>query len=206
MTRMTYQHFAKLFLTIALLFTACSTKTTHITITNNITAFTVGDYELAQVGRALSTALATPLLQYKEETNQSKKMDLLTLRKEKNDLALTLHGDIFQKGQARPETNIINLIEHIADTLKRYPHIVIQLTGNTDNDEQSQDFQELSDNRAITIAEIFYTKDSNNEIFAKGCNHNKELVKATPKDNRFSNAPIHIYLYANKEKMLDPCK
>ena len=203
---MRYKYFGTFFILHFLLFTACSSKITRTVVTNNITAFTVGDYELTQVTKELSANLSIPIHEKKLDSNQRKSLDELTLIKVDNALCLIIPGNIFNDNKAYPIENAIYVVQEITDILKKYPHIIIQVTGHTDKNEKSKHPQELSDNRAITIAEIFYARDTKNEIFAKGCAQNKPIFTNIQANKRFSNARIEIYLYANKEKMLDPCK
>jgi len=204
---MIYKRRGVLLVLSLLVFSACSHKITQTTFTkNDMTAFTAGDYEITQVAKELSTKLSIPLHQKKLDTNQSKTLDEVTLIKVDNALCLILNGKIFQENRADPIENALYIVQEITDILKKYPHIIIQVTGHTDKNEKSEHHQDLSDNRAITIAEILYKLEAKNETYAKGCADKKPLFEDDASAVELSNARVEIYLYANKEKMIDHCK
>ncbi len=192
---------------LLLFFSACSYKRTQTSLNEgNLTAFTAGDYEIAQVAKELSNNLSIPLQEKDYDTNQSIPLDEVTLIKGDASLCIILNGKIFQKNKAIPIENAIYIVQEITDIIKKYPHIIIQVTGHTDTKEETKKHQDLSDNRAISIAEILYKLDAKNETYAKGCADKKPLYSDTSKDDALSNARVEIYLYANKEKMVDHCK
>jgi len=194
-------------LILFLFFSGCSHKTTQTTLNNtSLTAFTVGDYEITQVSKELSQNLSIPLHEKGFDQNHTSTLDEVTLIKVDNALCLILNGKIFQENSASPIENAIYIVEEITDILKKYPHIIIQVTGHTDKHEDSENHQDLSDNRAITIAEILYKLEAKNDTFAKGCSDKKPLFSDKETDDALSNARVEIYLYANKEKMIDRCQ
>ncbi len=192
---------------VLLFFSACSYRITQTSLDDgDLTAFTAGDYEIAQVAKELSKSLSVPLQEKNYDTNQSTPLDEVTLIKVDGSLCLILNGKIFQKNKAIPIENALYIVQEITDIIKKYPHIIIQVTGHTDSQEETKKHQDLSDNRAISIAEILYKLDAKNETYAKGCADKKPLFSDTSKDDALSNARVEIYLYANKEKMVDHCK
>ena len=192
---------------LLLSFSACSFKRTQTSHNEgNLTAFTAGDYEIAQVAKELSESLSVPLQNKNHDANQSASLDEVTLIKVDSALCLILNGKIFQKNKAIPIKNAVYIVQQITDIIKKYPHIIIQVTGHTDSKEETKKHQDLSDNRAISIAEILYKLDAKNETYAKGCADKKPLFSNTNEDDGLSNARVEIYLYANKEKMIDRCQ
>ncbi len=189
------------------LFSACSQKQTHTLLQEgNLTAFTMGDYELELATKELSDHLSIPLQEKKIASGQRTPLDEVTLIKVDGALSLIINGKIFHKNSATPIENALYIVEEITDVLKKYPHIIIQVTGHTDRHEEAKNHQDLSDNRAISIAEMLYKLDTKNETYAKGCADKKPLFLDTDKESALSNARVEIYLYANKEKMVDRCK
>jgi flagellar motor protein MotB len=189
-----------------LLFSACSHKRIKTTLKEqNLTTFTEGDYELEQLTKELSTKLAIPL--YKGEFKQQEQpLDEITLIKINHALRLILNGLIFQPNSAKPIENALYIVQDITNILKKYPHIIIQVNGHTDPKEETKNHQDLSDNRAITIAEILYKLDTKNETYAKGCGDKKPLFQIGSASDSHVNARVEIYLYSNKEHMVDQCK
>ena len=198
---------ALILLALLLFSSACSTKRTKIVLKeSNLTTFTEGDYELTQVANTLAEDLDIPLHRQNELLKQNLPLDEVTFVKVDHALCLILNGKIFQKNRATPIENAHYIIQDIANVIKQYPHLIIQVTGHTDSHEENTKHQDLSDNRAISIAEILYKLDAKNETYAKGCGDKKPLFFSTDKEDTLSNARVEIYIYANKAKMIDRCK
>lgn len=188
------------------LFTACSQKTTYITgIENNITTFTQGDYEITQVTNELSKSLEIPIENASFYQNIDRTLGEITLIKLPSALCIILNGQIFSTGEGKPIQTATYIIEDITKIIKKYPHLVIQVTGHSDKATEHDD-QDLSDNRAISIAEILYRLEARNDTYAKGCGDRKPLFTTFSNGESISNARVGIYLYGNKEKMIDRCR
>jgi flagellar motor protein MotB len=189
-----------------LLFGGCSHKkiTTKLK-EQNLTLFTEGDYEIEELAKELSKKLAIPLYKGKLKEQEST-LDEITLIKINHALRLILNGMIFKPNSAKPIENARYIVQEITTILKKYPHIIIQVNGHTDPLEDTKHHQDLSDNRAITIAEILYKLDAKNETYAKGCGDKKPLLLNPNQNDSRINARVEIYLYSNKEYMIDQCK
>ncbi len=198
---------ALILIVVLLTFSACSYKRIKTSLNEgNLTAFTAGDYEISQVTKELSQSLSIPLYEKNYNTKQRTPLDEVTLIKVDGALCIILNGKIFQKNKAIPIDNAVYIVQEITEIIKKYPHVIIQVTGHTDAREETKKHQDLSDNRAISIAEILYKLDAKNETYAKGCADKKPLFHHIDDADELSNARVEIYLYANKEKMVDRCK
>jgi len=196
-----------LYIFIIFFFISCTQKTMQSTIqlhNSSISAITEGDYEINQAVQEISKRLSIPILDKRPVYDSDTVFDEVTMLKIDRTIHLILTGKIFQKNKAKPIENAIYIVEDIANIIKKYPHIVVQVTGHSTKMEEKP--QELSDNRAITIAEILYKKEAKNDTFAKGCADKKPLFTEHTDDDSITNARIEIYLYPNKENMRDQCK
>ncbi len=184
---------------------ACSEKRTYISrIENNITTYTAGSFEISQITEELSKLLDAPIKDSTFYQNDERTLGEVTLLKLPNSLCIILNGKIFKTGEDNPNETATYIIEDIVTILKKYPHLVVQVTGHSDKATE-HDNQDLSDNRAISIAEILYNLESRNETYAKGCGDKKPLFTTFEKGESITNARVEIYLYPNKEKMVDHC-
>jgi flagellar motor protein MotB len=190
---------------LLLLLQACSEKKSYITrMENNVTTYTAGDYEITKITSELSKLLDAPIKDQTFYQNDDRTMGEVTLLKLPNSLCVILNGQIFKTGEDKPNETATYIIEDIVTILKKYPHLVVQVTGHSNKATESND-QDLSDNRAISIAEILYKLESRNETYAKGCGDKKPLFTTFSQGESITNARVEIYLYANKEKMVDHC-
>ena len=184
---------------------ACSQKKEYIAhMENKVTTFTAGDYEITQITNELSKLLDAPIKDQTFYQNDDRTMGEVTLLKLPNSLCVILNGKIFQRGEDKPNETAIYIIEDIVTILKKYPHLIVQVTGHSDKATENDD-QDLSDNRAISIAEILYNLESRNETYAKGCGDKKPLFTTFMEGESITNARVEIYLYGNKGKMIDHC-
>ncbi len=192
---------------ILLLLQACSHKSTYSILEHErLTATTEGDFEIIEATKELAQVLGIPLYHDNKEFNKRKILDEVTLIKSQDSLRIILNGMIFQENSTVPIENSVHIIEEITKVIRKYPHLILQVTGHSDKNESSKNHQDLSDNRAISIAEILYKLDSKNETYAKGCADKKPLIKDLPRDEILTNARIEIYLYPNKANMVDQCR
>ena len=195
-----------LLLFLLLFSSACSHKTVKTSIQEeNLTAYTVGDYEIETLSKELPKALSIPL-HTKDFNPQNSALDEITLIKLDHALKLILNGMIFEPNSATPVENAVYIVQDLTSILKKYPHVVIQVTGHSDSLEKTSHHQDLSDNRAISIAEILYKLDTKNETYAKGCSDKKPLFIDNNQSDDLSNARVEITLYGNKENMIDQCQ
>lgn len=191
-----------------LFFTSCSQKTSvrSSAYKHDIHTFTQGDYELGLFTNEISKQLETPIHSHNAKKKLSAPLDEITLIKTESALRIIISGEIFDSNSATPIENATYILGDIIKVLNNYPNIIIQVNGHSDRNEEMGEHQELSDNRAITIAEILYSFESRNETYAKGCGDRKPLFGKNIEDDSISNARVEIYLYPNKEKMLDQCR
>jgi len=159
---------------------------------------------IMMVAKELASSLSIPIKNGTISQEERDNLDEITLIALPNAINLTLNGQIFEPNKSKPNDNVVPLIEEISENLKKYPQLIIQVTGHTDK-EESGVHQDLSNDRALNIAEMFYTLELPHEIFAKGCADEKPLFSKKADNKTLSNARVEIYLYADKEQMKDYC-
>jgi flagellar motor protein MotB len=193
-------------LSLIFLLQACSEKKTYLTaMHNDVKAYTAGSYEINQIIQELSKKLDAPIKDSTFYQNDDRTLGEVTLLELPNSICIILNGKIFKRGEDKPNETATYIIEDIVSILKKYPHLVVQVVGHSDKTTESNN-QDLSDNRAISIAEILYNLESRNETYAKGCSDKKPLFTTFQKGESISNARIEIYLYSNKGSMIDHCR
>lgn len=96
-------------------------------------------------------------------------------------------------------------IEKLVGVLHNYPQTLIQVVGHTDNRGSYAYNQTLSKRRARTVADILVSAGIPNPIYEKGCSYAKPVVPNTSAQNMARNRRVEIYLYPNRESMIDPC-
>jgi outer membrane protein OmpA-like peptidoglycan-associated protein len=85
----------------------------------------------------------------------------------------------------------------ISDILLRNPkQLYIVITGHATESSTPSENQHLSADRAITVAELFYTQGVRDEIFAKGC------ADKNPTTQR----EIKIFIHEDKSTIKNHCK
>ncbi len=88
----------------------------------------------------------------------------------------------------------------ISPILKEEKGLFILITGHASDNKEKQENQHLSDNRAISLAELFFNAGIRDEIFAKGCSD-----KNSDADEDI-NRKIHIYIYADRSNIVNHCQ
>ncbi len=92
--------------------------------------------------------------------------------------------------------------------IKKEDELTILITGHADNTDNNKirQKQHLSDNRAITVAELFFNKGITHEIYAKGCGDKKPKMSVIFGDNQSTDRRVEIYIYSGKSHIQDHCK
>ncbi len=94
-------------------------------------------------------------------------------------------------------------LECIIPFIKAQSPLTIQIIGHASEQNVSKS-QHLSDNRAITVAELFYNEGVRDEIFAKGCSDKKIKIISSESNNSRSQE-IEINIYTNKSYLKNGC-
>ena len=88
-----------------------------------------------------------------------------------------------------------NTVSKLADILKQYPEISIEIAGHTDSDGSEELNQKLSQARVDAVKEILVVQGINTDrLVAKGYGETKPLVPNTSKRNKRKNRRVEILI------------
>ncbi len=96
-------------------------------------------------------------------------------------------------------------IGKLVGVLKNYPQTIIQVVGHTDNRGSYAYNMTLSQKRARTVANMLINGGIPNPIYEKGCSYAKPVVPNTSPENMALNRRVEVYLYPNRESVIEPC-
>ena len=88
----------------------------------------------------------------------------------------------------------------ISPILEEKKGVFIVITGHANDNKKKQQNQHLADNRAISLAELFFNAGIRYEIFAKGCSEKSSDT------NDSINRKIYIYIYADRSNIVNHCQ
>ena len=111
-----------------------------------------------------------------------------------NYIKIDFPNKIFPKGSSIP-TESRGVLEQIAQTLKKFPTMVIQINTYSNDLIKEEENLDLANNRAFNIAEIMDNCQIKNEIFVKG--HPIEKDKNILQKNK----KLEIFLYKSIDAM-----
>jgi outer membrane protein OmpA-like peptidoglycan-associated protein len=112
---------------------------------------------------------------------------------------------MFPTNSAQPTSTARYKIQKLTSVLKNYPQTIIQVVGHTDNRGSFGYNQTLSKKRARTVANMLISSGIPNPIYEKGCSYAKPVVPNTTPENMALNRRVEIYLYPNREVIVDQC-
>ena len=92
----------------------------------------------------------------------------------------------------------------LAQLLKRYPQTIVGVAGFTDDRGSFEYNLRLSERRALAVARLLTV--NGRRPYVKGCSKLKPLVPNTNARNRALNRRVEVYLFADPNHMVDPCK
>jgi outer membrane protein OmpA-like peptidoglycan-associated protein len=94
-------------------------------------------------------------------------------------------------------------VQKVGQLLANYPQTIVGVAGFTDNVGSYAYNQSLSEKRATTVGNMLAV---NGRPFIKGCSYNKAIAPNNSSTNRALNRRVEVYLYADRNKMTDPCR
>ncbi len=96
-------------------------------------------------------------------------------------------------------------IQKLVGILRNYPSTIVQVVGHTDNRGSHTYNQKLSERRAETVARIIKSAGVPNEVYKKGCSYDKPVVPNTSEENMSLNRRVEIFLYPDKNFVVNQC-
>jgi len=113
---------------------------------------------------------------------------------------------MFATNSAIPTPSARAEIQNMLPVFRKYPNMIIQTVGHTDN-RGSYDYNlRLSEQRALSVGNILKYGGINNPIYSKGCSFSKPIVPNTNSRNWALNRRVEVYLYPNQQAVIDPCR
>lgn len=110
---------------------------------------------------------------------------------------------MFATDSSKLQVNARTKVQKVGQLLANYPQTVVGVAGFTDN-VGSYDYNlGLSQKRASSVANLLAV---NGKPFTKGCSYNKAIVPNDSAKNRALNRRVEVYLYADSNRMTDPCR
>jgi len=113
---------------------------------------------------------------------------------------------MFATNSAIPTPSARAEIQNMLPVFRKYPNMIIQTVGHTDNRGGYQYNLRLSENRASSVGNILKNGGINNPIYSKGCSFSKPIVPNTNSRNWPLNRRVEVYLYPNQQSVIDPCR
>lgn len=110
---------------------------------------------------------------------------------------------MFATGSSKLQSNARYKVDKVAKVLQNYPQTVVGVAGFTDTVGSYEYNQGLSERRAATVSNILAV---NGRPFTKGCSYDKAIAPNNTAGNRALNRRVEVYLYADRNKMTDPCR
>ncbi len=110
---------------------------------------------------------------------------------------------MFASGSANLQSRAKSKVKKVGQLLANYPQTVVGVAGFTDDQGSYSYNQGLSERRANTVANLLAV---NGYPKTKGCSYDKAIVPNNSAKNRGLNRRVEVYLYADRNKMSDPCR
>ena len=110
---------------------------------------------------------------------------------------------MFATGSSKLQSNAKYKVQKVAQVLQNYPQTVVGVAGFTDNVGSYEYNLRLSQRRAATVSNMLAV---NGRPYTKGCSYNKAIVPNDSAKNRALNRRVEVYLYADRNRMSDPCR
>jgi len=131
----------------------------------------------------------------------------------KRDIIVSKHADyvkimfrdrmMFASGSSTLQARAKAKVRKVGQLLGNYPQTVVGVAGFTDNDGSYGYNQKLSQRRAGTVGGLLAV---NGRPYTKGCSYDKALVANTSSKNKALNRRVEVYLYADRNRMSNPCR
>lgn len=110
---------------------------------------------------------------------------------------------MFASGSAKLQSRAKSKVRRVGQLLKNYPQTVVGVAGFTDNEGSYAYNKGLSQKRANTVSRLL---SQNGRPLSKGCSYNKAIVPNSSARNKALNRRVEVYLYADKNRLTNPCR
>lgn len=155
------------------------------------------DQQANEIANALGTGVNNDPLAALDPNNE------LIVSKTNNYVKIMFRDPMmFASASASLQYRAKSKVKKVGLLLANYPKTVVGVAGFTDNQGGYSYNQGLSQRRANTVANLL---SQNGRPFTKGCSYDKAIVANNSARNRALNRRVEVYLYAQRDKMTNPC-
>jgi outer membrane protein OmpA-like peptidoglycan-associated protein len=158
------------------------------------------DKQAAEVAKSLETEVNT-----NPNAEATSDADIIVTKTDRYVKITFRDKMMFPTNSDQPTPTARYKIEKLIGVLRNYPQTVIQVVGHTDNRGSYAYNQVLSKKRARTVANMLISGGVPNPIYEKGCSYAKPVVPNSSPENMALNRRVEVYLYPNKDMIVDPC-
>lgn len=156
------------------------------------------DNQANEIARALGTGVNNDPLAALDPNND------LIVSKTNNYVKIMFRDPMmFATDSANLQPRVKAKVRKVGQLLENYPQTVVGVAGFTDNQGSYDYNQGLSERRAHTVADLLAV---NGYPKTKGCSYDKAIVPNDSNANRALNRRVEVYLYADQNRMSDPCR
>jgi outer membrane protein OmpA-like peptidoglycan-associated protein len=156
------------------------------------------DQQANEVARALGTGVNNDPLAALDPNN-----DIVVSKTNRYVKIMFRDRMMFATGSSRLQPSAKYKVGKVAQLLRNYPQTVVGVAGFTDNVGSYNYNLGLSQRRAATVSNLLAV---NGRPYTKGCSYNKAIVPNDSARNRALNRRVEVYLYADRNRMTDPCR
>ena len=158
------------------------------------------DKQAAEVAKSLETQVNTS-----PNAEATSDEDIIVTKSDRYVKITFRDKMMFPTNSAEPTSTARYKIQKLISVLKNYPQTIIQVVGHTDKRGSFAYNQTLSKKRARTVANMLINGGIPNPIYEKGCSYTKPVVPNTTPENMALNRRVEVYLYPNREFIVDQC-
>lgn len=158
------------------------------------------DKQAAEVARALDTQVDNS-----PGAELNRDQDIIVTKNDKFVKITFREAMMFPTNSSTLTHSAREKISKLVNILQNYPTTLVQVVGHTDNRGSHSYNQTLSEKRAGTVANIIHQSGITNAIYKRGCSYDKPVVPNTTSSNMSLNRRVEIFLYPNKEFVVDQC-
>jgi len=156
------------------------------------------DQQANEVARALGTGVNNDPLAALDPRRD------IIVSKGQNYVKIIFRDDMmFATDSSNLQSSARYKVNKVAQVLQNYPQTVVGVAGFTDNVGSYSYNLDLSKRRANSVSNLLAV---NGRPYTKGCSYDKSIAPNDSAKNRALNRRVEVYLYADQNKMTDPCR
>lgn len=156
------------------------------------------DQQANEVARALGTGVNNDPLAALDPNN-----DIVVSKTNSYVKIMFRDRMMFAVDSSRLQPSARTKVQKVGQLLANYPQTVVGVAGFTDNTGSYEYNLGLSQRRAGNVANLLAV---NGKPYTKGCSYSKAIVPNDSAKNRALNRRVEVYLYADRNRMTDPCR